>query len=66
MQPKLHFSYLPKSKKELAVEYEISTSTVKRWCIAIDINTRGKLTVKQVKSFYDHYGLPIKNIDVQA
>ncbi|MCA8830488.1 hypothetical protein [Hymenobacter pini] len=48
----------PKSKKELAQEYDIHTGTIARWCQKLGIHTHGRLTVHQVLAFYQHYGLP--------
>jgi hypothetical protein len=49
---------LPKSKKELAVEFEVSRDTIRTWCQAIGINTNKKILIPELKKFYTHYGIP--------
>lgn len=50
---------LPKSKTELAFEYRMSRNTILDWCKRIGIVTdRNRLTPKQVRQFYLHYGPP--------
>jgi len=50
---------IPKSKTELAFEYNVSRNTILEWCKRIKIITdRNRLTPKQVRKFYEHYGPP--------
>ncbi len=49
---------IPKSKKELGVEYECCRETIRSMCHDIGIFTNKRLTIKEVKLFYDHYGVP--------
>jgi hypothetical protein len=50
----------PKSKQELATEYDVHRNTIKDWCEKLGIMTRGRLTVLEILKFYQHYGLPGK------
>ncbi len=50
----------PKSKKELGVEYECCRETIRSMCYEIGIFTHKRLTVKEVKKFYDSYGVPVE------
>lgn len=61
MQPTEKFPALvPKSKKELAVEYELSRDTIRTMCQRIEITTRRKLTIHELRRFYRHYGVPVQ------
>lgn len=53
-------SLIPKTKKELAQEFELSRDTIRTMCQRIDINTRGRLSIKELKRFYQHYDIPVK------
>jgi len=53
-------SLVPKSKKELAREYDLSTTTIRTWCKRIKIDTRGKLSIREVRAFYEYYGVPVR------
>lgn len=47
------------TKKELATMYKVSTSTIRRWCYIIGIDTQGRiLSPKQLERFYKEYGIP--------
>lgn len=48
----------PKSKLELSTAYKCCTKKIKRDCEAIGIKTKKRLTVLEVKRFYEHYGAP--------
>ncbi len=56
--------YLPKTKRQLANEYECSPATITKWCRRIKIDTREMLTIPEVKKFYDHYDFPQRNVVV--
>ncbi len=56
--------YLPKTKKQLALEYDISPATITKWCRKINIDTQELLTIPEVKLFYKHYDYPEKNVVV--
>lgn len=49
---------LPKTKRQLAQEYGLHPETIRKYCRAIGIRTRGLLFPKDVRKFYDHYGEP--------
>lgn len=51
-----------KTKKELALEYEYSSKTIRRMCKEAGIFTKKRLTSKEVKLFYETFGLPVINI----
>ncbi len=53
----------PKTKKELAYDYECSPQTISRMCREIGIVTRRRLTTFEVKKFYKAFGLPEIKID---
>ncbi len=61
MQPTEKYpTLIPKTKKELAVEYELSRDTIRVMCHRIEITTRGKLNVHELRRFYRHYGVPVQ------
>ncbi len=66
MQSDVTVSLLPKTKKELAIEYGISAYTISKWCSAIGINKRGMLTIPELKKFYAHYDYPQRNVNVNT
>ena len=48
---------IPKTKQELANEFELSRNTIATYCKRIGIQTKGcRLSPKEVKLFYNHYG----------
>jgi hypothetical protein len=49
---------VPKSKKELCAEFECCRETIRAMCHDIGIVTNRRLTVHQVRKFYDEYGVP--------
>lgn len=51
-----------KTKKELAQEYEYSRKTIAQMCKEAGIFTRKRLTAKEVKLFYETFGLPLLDI----
>lgn len=52
-----------KTKKELSHEYEYSQRTISRMCEEIGIFTKKRrLSAKEVKKFYENFGLPILNV----
>ncbi|MBN2649334.1 MAG: hypothetical protein JXR50_06300 [Prolixibacteraceae bacterium] len=56
----LSLSLIPKTKKDLANEYEVCRDTIRDMCMAINIQTRKRLSIKEVQKFYTHYGVPVK------
>lgn len=54
----------PKSKADLADEYNKGRNTIARWCKAIGIEGKARLSLAQVLAFYRHYGYP-GNYEVQ-
>ncbi len=56
---------IPKTKKDLACEYEVSRDTIRTMCKAIDIETQARLSILELKRFYQHYGIPIRECQCQ-
>jgi hypothetical protein len=48
----------PKTKNELADEYQCSSRTIRTMCREAGIYSRKRLTPKEVRLFYDTYGPP--------
>lgn len=48
----------PKTKSELANEYEVSRNTIARWCKDLGIETRKLLSIRQVAKIYEELGAP--------
>jgi len=53
----------PKTKEELAADYECSPRTISRMCKEIGIITRKRLTSFEIMKFYENYGLPELKVD---
>jgi hypothetical protein len=51
---------IPKSKKELANEFQLHRHTITQMCEQINIYTRKKLSIQELRTFYHHYGVPTK------
>lgn len=49
---------VPKSKSELAAEYEVHRNTVAGWCRELGIKTRKLLTIREVAKIYEERGAP--------
>ncbi len=49
----------PITKKELAAQFNVHYNTIRTWCYKAGIVTNGGLiTPKQLKRFYEEYGVP--------
>ena len=50
---------IPITKKELAAQFKVHSNTIRIWCYKAGIVTNGGLiTPKQLKRFYEVYGVP--------
>ncbi|MCT4588353.1 MAG: hypothetical protein N4A71_11060 [Carboxylicivirga sp.] len=54
-------SLKPKTKKELAVEFDVSRDTIRSMCKRIEIDNRGKLSIPELEVFYARYGVPVRD-----
>jgi len=50
----------PKTKQEMAQDYECSPDTIRRMCQDIGIFTRKRLTTREIEEFYHYYGEPLR------
>jgi len=48
----------PKTKQEVALEFEVHPQTIGNWCRAVGITGRKKLSINEVLTLYKHYGWP--------
>ncbi len=56
----MEHSFLPKTRKELAIAYGVSRKTLYRWASNLKIQERKMLTKACLKSLYSKYGNPYK------
>ncbi len=64
MQSNETVDLIPKTKKELAHEYQYCPATIAKMCRNIGIFTCATLTIAEVSAFYMHYQPPRRNVPI--